>query len=382
MRSGGTCVRSALRRVLSGDLDRIVLMAMRKEPDLRYATVEQFGQDIDRCLSGLPVVASRRTWTYLTRKFLRRHRFGVAASVVILLLLLAGLAGTAWQAHIARQQQTIAEQRFRDVRALAHSFLFEFHDSIKDLPGATPTRHLIVERALQYLTRLSTQAGNDRSLQHELVVAYQRIGDIQGNPYFANLGDANGALSSYRQALALCEQLLRTDSHDPIARGALALSHRRVADMLAATGAMSAALESYETARRQYDALLVDYPHDRTLIRERAANETVRAALLVYNGDAIPGLELLKQTLPVLQSLVVDSDMDAPAWRDLEICHQKLGQALAATGDTEGALDHYDQALQIALKGSRQNPASARAARCRLQLCPIGWTTGDYRASR
>ena len=76
-----------LRRHLAGDLDNIVLMALRKEPLRRYASAAQFSEDIRRHLEGLPVVARQDTLGYRTGKFVTRHRLGVAAAAVVCVLL-------------------------------------------------------------------------------------------------------------------------------------------------------------------------------------------------------------------------------------------------------------------------------------------------------
>jgi serine/threonine-protein kinase len=98
-----------LRRQLSGDLDNIILMALRKEPARRYASVGQFSEDIRRHLDGLPVAARKDTFKYRAAKFARRNRLGVAAACVIALSLLAGICTTIWQARVARQEKANAE---------------------------------------------------------------------------------------------------------------------------------------------------------------------------------------------------------------------------------------------------------------------------------
>jgi tetratricopeptide (TPR) repeat protein len=94
---------------LRGDLDNIVLMAMRKEPSRRYSSVGQFSADIQRHLDGLPVVARKDTFTYRASKFIRRHRIAVAAAFLILLSLVGGIIATAWQAQAARHEKAKAE---------------------------------------------------------------------------------------------------------------------------------------------------------------------------------------------------------------------------------------------------------------------------------
>jgi serine/threonine protein kinase/tetratricopeptide (TPR) repeat protein len=98
-----------LRRLLSGDLDNIVLMAMRKEPERRYASVEQFSEDIRRHLEGLPVVAHKDTFSYRTAKFVRRHKASAAAAGFIVLTFVIGVAAIAWEARTARRERDKAQ---------------------------------------------------------------------------------------------------------------------------------------------------------------------------------------------------------------------------------------------------------------------------------
>jgi serine/threonine protein kinase len=100
-----------LRRRLSGELDTIVMMALRKEPARRYNSVEKFSEDLGRHLSGLPVLAEADSALYRARKFVGRHRVGVAASVLVLLSMAAAVVGTSWQARVAQQERQRAEQQ-------------------------------------------------------------------------------------------------------------------------------------------------------------------------------------------------------------------------------------------------------------------------------
>ncbi len=94
---------------LKGDLDNIVLMAMRKEPARRYVSVGQFSEDIRRHLVGLPVIAHKDTVSYRAGKFVTRHRIGVAAAALILLSLLGGIIATLIQVRTARRERAKAE---------------------------------------------------------------------------------------------------------------------------------------------------------------------------------------------------------------------------------------------------------------------------------
>jgi serine/threonine-protein kinase len=94
----------ALTQLLRGDLDNIALTALRKEPERRFKTVEDFAEDIERHLAGRPISARPNTTGYLAGKFIRRNKIAVAAGLLISISLLAGLTISLWQAAIARRE--------------------------------------------------------------------------------------------------------------------------------------------------------------------------------------------------------------------------------------------------------------------------------------
>ncbi|MET0624688.1 MAG: protein kinase [Pyrinomonadaceae bacterium] len=205
--------RPAIRnpQSLRGDLDNIVLKALRKEPERRYESVEQFAEDIRRHLDELPVSARPDTFAYRTSKFVRRNKVGVVAASLIFLALIAGILGTAYQARVAQRERERAEKRFEQVRKLANNVVFKYHDAIASLPGATATREMLVKDAIEYLDNLSLDAQDNPSLSQELALAYLKIGNVQGQTNVANLGESEGALASYRKSVGILEQLSRKE---------------------------------------------------------------------------------------------------------------------------------------------------------------------------
>jgi serine/threonine protein kinase len=105
-----------LQRRLAGELDNIVLMALRKEPRRRYASVEQFSEDLSRHLAGLPVLAQHDTLRYRTTKFVKRHRAGVVAAGLVTMMMAGAVATTTWQARVARQERVRAEQQAAEAK--------------------------------------------------------------------------------------------------------------------------------------------------------------------------------------------------------------------------------------------------------------------------
>ena len=186
-------------RKLRGDLDRITLKALRKEPARRYASVEQLSEDLRRYLEGLPVRAQGDGLGYRAGKFVRRNAIAVAAVAAVFVTLVAGIVMTLRAEARARRQ-------FDEVRRLAHTVLFDYHDAIADLPGSTPVRQKLVKDALAYLNGLSQQKQDD-DLEREIALAYVKVADVQGNTYNPNLGDTAGGMESARKAVAHAEPL-------------------------------------------------------------------------------------------------------------------------------------------------------------------------------
>jgi non-specific serine/threonine protein kinase/serine/threonine-protein kinase len=193
---------------LVGDLDSIIGKALEKDPTRRYSSAYEMAADIRRYLAGEPVTARPPSFRYVASKYLKRHRNAALASACGLLLLLLSLAAALWQARMARFERDLAQQRFQDVRALANSIIFEFHDGVSKLAGSTPIRKQMVARSLEYLDKLSQEAGNDTALLVELGGAYVRLGDVQGKHTEANLGDVEGASLSYGKAQRNLERAL------------------------------------------------------------------------------------------------------------------------------------------------------------------------------
>ena len=99
-----------LQRRLRGDLDNIVLMALRKEPQRRYASAEQFSEDIRRHLEGLPVIARKDTFQYRASKFIRRNKIGVAVAVAFAVLMIGSIIAIALQSVRAARERDKAKQ--------------------------------------------------------------------------------------------------------------------------------------------------------------------------------------------------------------------------------------------------------------------------------
>jgi eukaryotic-like serine/threonine-protein kinase len=209
------------RRRLRDDLDTIVLAAMRKEPERRYATAEQLAADIRRHLAGLPVSARPDTWPYRTGKFVRRHRAGVAATLAFAALLIGyGITITVQAERIAREAA-----RTEQVKEFVLS-LFTHAD-----PGVSQGRDLTaLDLVEQGALRVASELASQPSLQAEMMT-------LLGNVY-QTMGHYEAAIGQLRPALAI-RRRLHPGAHEDVARTAQILaavlhyqSHYGEAEML------------------------------------------------------------------------------------------------------------------------------------------------------
>ena len=343
-----------LHHRLAGDLDDIALMALRKEPQRRYGSVELFAEDIRRHLEGLPVIARKGSWRYRANKFIRRHTAGVAAAAAMGLVLAAGIAATIREARIAEIERARAEKRFQDVRQLANSLMFEIHDSIEGLPGATTSRKLIVQRSREYLDRLAQESSGDISLQRELASAYERLGNVEGDAYGSSLGDARGGLQSLEKAVAIRQSIVAANPNN-------------VEDLIALTRAY------YETGRIEWYTLggtqrgLQNLQQAVTIGESalRMAPQNINAVEALarayqYLGDIQGGsglrggtnnlrdaLENHRKALPLLQKVAESSPSDPRKVYLLSRATIGVGDDYLRTGDAQQALSSYQKAADI-----------------------------------
>ncbi len=352
-----------LRRQLEGDLDNIILKALRKEPERRYSSVEKFSDDIRRHLEGRPISARPDTFSYRAGKFIQRHQAGVIAATVVTILLLAATAVAIWQARLARNERDKAEHRFNQVRKLANAVLFDYHDGIEKLPGSTPMRERMVRDALEYLDNLSQESAGDPTLRRELASAYEKVGLVQGNPFKASFGDYTGALVSQRKALAIRESLFVADSQSIDGRRQLAKSYSYTGDLLKVTGESAEALTQYRKAQELYEAVAAAAPTDTEIRRELGIIYTRIGRYWQANNDIGAAFENHRKALAIAQELSAAQTDDPEIVRDMALAHMYMGDALEGMGKLAEALDHRRKALAITERLSAADPNNAQAFR-------------------
>ena len=197
-----------LRRLLGGDLDNIVLMALRKEAKRRYASVENLSEDIHRSLAGLPVIARKDTFGYRASKFISRHKAGVATALLVTIVLLASILAALWQARIARNQARVAAAE-RDKARLAQAKAEQINVFLQQmLSAADPRNEGRDAKVLDVLTKAESQAKEE--LSNEPYVLAEVLHNI-GRTY-NNLAQYEAAERNLRASLAIYQRLSGDDN--------------------------------------------------------------------------------------------------------------------------------------------------------------------------
>lgn len=214
-----------LRQRLTGDLDTIILMALRNEPDRRYQTAGEFASDLEMHLVGRPVSARKDSVTYRAAKFIRRNRVQVLVGVLIFALTVYAAVLSWWVMHpntqgiqqrvieaSTRQQQTPGSNALADLKDVNKAYGTTLARAIERRPDAKSEHSALVAQDEQYLDLVRRTSGNDPSIMLEVARGYLTLGDLKGYPRQANLGDRAGALALYEKAQSVLISLPQDDA--------------------------------------------------------------------------------------------------------------------------------------------------------------------------
>lgn len=368
---------SQFDRRLAGDLETILLKALSKDPRFRYPTVDEFAADIHRHLDGQPIHARPATFFYRAGKFLRRHRIAVPAAVLAAVLILS-FAGLSW--FEARR----AQRRFNDVEKLAHSVMFEFHDAIEKLPGATAARELLVRRALEYLEDLSREAAGDPRLAREIALGYSRIGEVQGDGGVSNLGNVTAALQSHRKAEEILARLLARSSSDDSLRLDYLHASGNLARAYSASGDVAHARALSEKNLAMAGDALRAHPNDLGFLNAMIVAQSTAADLLTNQKKYEEALPIRQSILALQQRCVEQSPRDPGVHANLALAHKRIGALYGVLKHYQESRAEYEQARVI----DEENLKNVGGPRAQLDLSydysDLGWVTvrlGDQAAA-
>jgi serine/threonine-protein kinase len=343
--------RRRLERRLRGDLDNVLLAALRREPERRYGSVSALAGDLRRHREGQPIKARPDTFGYRLEKFVRRNRVGVAAAVLVLASLVTGLAVAAWQAQRAAANAKTAAAAARRAEAVKEFLigLFEVADP-EQASGGSVTASELLDQAGK---RLQSELSSEPDIQADLLEAIARIDK--------GLGRLEPAEGLAKRSLEIRERIfppgdaaigrsLATLGAVKMSKGELDEGEKELSRALPMLEAGEGP-DSLATARAQSDYAQVLFwkgQGERAEKDERRVYETYRRVL----GDDHVLTALHLRNLGVLLDEIDRLDESEKAYRDSQAVltrrlgpdHASLGSSYANLGVLLGRRGKYEEA--------------------------------------
>ncbi len=350
-----------LRRQLRGDLDNIIGMSMRKDPERRYASAEQLAKDLEHHLSGQPVLATSDTWIYRTGKFVKRHALAVAAGVLVVVTLAAFSVVTYIQARkIAEERDVATAERTRAEQISSFLVeLFELSDPSRSRGNQVTAREMLDIGARRIRFGLNDQPETRATLLGTIGRVYGSMGlhessvellkdaldsriRIHGerHPEVAQARAALGTALCERGQLDTCSEQL--DTALAMQKELLGADAVSLAPTLLAQGRLAQLRGDLDQAERYFNDSLAIYRHhhqDRTSAAASVMNEL--AGLYTYRNDFERAATLFRAALDIdRQALGNDHPQVGIHVLNLAFTSQSLGKLDEAAG-------LYTEALQI-----------------------------------
>jgi serine/threonine protein kinase/tetratricopeptide (TPR) repeat protein len=347
-----------LTRMLRGDLDWITMKALEKDRNRRYGAPSDLAADIHRYLNHEPVLARPASAAYRSGKFVKRHKFALAVASVFALMVLAGTVAIVRESLIARMQEARAERRFESLRKLTDSMLFEFHDSIENLPGSTAARELVVSRALEYLQQIEAEANDDPATLRDLAAAYERIGRIRAEENHPHLGGAGSLIEAkqmYEKALGIRQKLAATHPGDTSLQVDLLETMTLVGSIHYLLGDLDGAAELGRQRLKIEEQLRAS--HDSEKLEHEIANTLeVNGFFEIWLGDYDSALDDERRALTMNEAFLRADPTSAPNQGRVMVSHNWIAMALKFDRQFAAAVNEYRQSIQIAEQLAVQEP--------------------------
>jgi len=354
---------SSVDKRLAGDLEAILLKALEKEPTRRYPSAEALGSDLRRYLERRPVEARSVGTLYQFRLLARRHLvLVIAATAIVLVLIAAAIVSThfAVRSHDAEKtalaerdealkQRARAEKMFETMLDQSFASTLEIAPRIHQLAGGAKTVQTLMTAVREQLRTLEEIGGDAPRVRLLLAETLLRVGDMEGNRGFPNLGNVEAAAASYRQALAIAVALQARQPENWRPRHVEVRALRKLGEIKTFDGTQDDAKRAlFEEALAKALPLAAEVPRDPVVVSEiplvlsrlgqMALNAKDMPETLRYGGEIIAACE----------AMIAWAPDPAPVRRHSAIGYDLRGYALRSLGRLDEALAAYDRAIALA----------------------------------
>ncbi|MCC5907579.1 MAG: tetratricopeptide repeat protein [Balneolaceae bacterium] len=344
---------------LRGDLETICLKALRKEPEKRYGTVQEFNDDIDRYFSGLPVIARPATRIYRIQKFVSRHKTGVAITAAVLIIITGLFLALLHQQAIALQERDRAVTEANKAEQVTDFLIELFNANDPDIArGEIPTaRDLLTNGAL----RIGNAFDGNPAMRSDMLVILgnlnRRIGENETARQLLEEGlELANTIGEFETEIKALQTIALTDQQTGDNDKALE-SLKKAEDLLASKGLKPGKLHS--SVSRNLTFLLSEMGH-----LAESVNHAEEALILARKEDYLEPETLYRYLDSMGRALVAKQEHgnaeiyftealnlnitleEAPSWR--MNMHNNLAAIRAYYGDHKSAVEHRTEAMELA----------------------------------
>jgi len=337
---------------LDADVETIVMKALEKDPDQRYGSAAALAEDVGRYLTSQPIEARAPSAMYRARKFVRRHRYGVAAAVAVAIALVAAVVGTTTglvrarraeaeasrQAASARKARDEASQQAQLALGTVYDVVTAADETLQRRPDMGPLRKQILEISMKNLDKISRDAATSKTADRTMGVALQRMG-----VFYGQYGALEETKKIYERSLEIFERLMKEDPNQDWNAFDAAISYDELGEMFREIGPDPAVpLDYYKKSLELRKRLLAEprSPAPSAIQRLRAAGVSgIKLANLSLDvGNPQDAKRYAEDALAAIKPARLEDPKGVQAIREVEASALLArGRALAHLGDEAGA---------------------------------------------
>jgi tetratricopeptide (TPR) repeat protein len=361
---------------LKGDLDNIILKSLRKEPDRRYNSVQEFSEDIRRYLVGLPVTATADSTVYRFKKFVSRHQIGT----VFAALILSVSTFAVWQSFVANRERVKAETHVAQVREVAKSLLNETSQNLQNLPDGSEVRQQIIEKSAKILDSLSAEV-DDVAYLSELGTTYTQLGHSRT----WHLRDYERALSDLQKARNLHERVVELEPNNVKYLSNLVATLGVLNEFYGIQGNADKVVENFETIVNINRKQLEIEPNNPDIVINSANSYDILSEYYNGVGRKEEGVEASKKALELLEraiELQQAKEQTPDVQTQLAGYFMQKGYILKKSGKEDEAILAYSHSAETSdqayLRDNTQKFAFNHSTRSRRMAAEIYGAKGDW----
>jgi serine/threonine protein kinase len=334
------------RKELAGDLNRIILMAMEKDPSRRYQSAQHLNKDLLRYLEGKPVRARNATPLYRLGKFVQRHRTASLMSCAMFVVIGASVLFYSWQSRRA-------ERRVNQIESLADSTISDMTEKLQNSSASVETQAELFQGAIQYLDQLRKNSRNDPRILLQLSKAYRRLGNLEGSPFVANLGNRGVAVASFQDAL---QSALAAQARLPGAESttAVIIAYHQLGQFETFAGDLDKARDHYQRCLALAREFLSEKPDDPLRKQLLAASYAGLGYVEFSNLETDKAVQNDRAAVQAVGGQQTGNEADD---RRLTALYARLGRDLNELGANTEAISIYKRMIPIAEDLPRKYPS-------------------------